>query len=175
MGKILLAEQDGVRVLKFVGDVRVSLGPTISAFIGEIGQNDDVHSIVIDLTETENVDSTALGLMAKLSLRSQEALDALPTIVSSNEDITRVLISMGFDNVFVIVDESENDIGPLGEVPTQLVSEESLREQVLEAHRVLMSLNDQNKDKFRDLVAALEDEQNAESSNNGNGRLRAAP
>ncbi len=85
---------------------------------------------------------------------------------------------MGFDKVFVIVEKTEGDFGPLGELPTQLVSEDALREQVLEAHRVLMSLNDENKDKFRDLVAALESEHKAGSPDeNGNGsdsRLRAA-
>lgn len=159
MGKILLAEQDGVEVLKFVGDVRVSLGPTISEFVNELGQRKDIHSIIIDLTETEGIDSTTLGLMAKISLKSQETFQTLPTIVSSNEDITRILFSMGFDNVFIIVNEARGEVGPLGELPTQLVSEDALREQVLEAHRVLMSLNSENRERFRDLVEALENEQ----------------
>jgi anti-anti-sigma factor len=156
MGKVLLAEQDGVCVLKFVGEVRLGLGPTIAAFVDQIGVNDKIKSVIIDLNETESVDSTALGLMAKISLRSQEALDALPTIVSENEDITRILISMGFENVFVIVNESSGEIGPLGELPTQLVSEEALRDQVLEAHKVLIDVSDENESKFKDLVEALE-------------------
>lgn len=158
MGKILLAEQDGVKVLKFVGDVRVTLGPTITDFVNKLDQCRDLRSIVIDLTETENIDSTSLGLMAKLSLKSQELLHSLPTIVSSREDITRILLSMGFDNVFVIVNEASGEVGPLGELPTQLVSEEALREQVLEAHRVLMSISQENENAFRDLVEALETE-----------------
>lgn len=167
MGKILLAEQDGVEVLKFVGDVRVSLGPTISGFVNGLGQCEDIHNIIIDLTETEGIDSTSLGLLAKISLKCQESLHRLPTIVSSNEDITRILISMGFDNVFIIVNEAGGEVGPLGELPTQLVSEDALRDQVLEAHRVLMSLNSENREKFRDLVEALENEQQQ-------GPLRAA-
>lgn len=158
MGKILLAQQDGVKVLKFVGDVRVTLCPTISAFINEIGKQDGVRSIVLDLTETQGIDSTALGMMAKISLRSQEVLGALPTIVSSNDNITRILMSMGFDNVFVIVSGANNEIGPMGELPTQPQSEEVMRDQVLEAHRVLMSLNQNNQDTFCDLVEALENE-----------------
>ena len=159
MGKILVAEQDGVKVLKFVGDVRVTLCPTISDFVSKLGKCKNLHSIVIDLTETENIDSTSLGLMAKISLKSQEALHCLPTIVSTREDITRILLSMGFDNVFVIVNETSGEVGPLGEMPTQLVSENDLRAQVLEAHRVLMSISEQNESTFRDLVQALENEQ----------------
>lgn len=162
MGKILLAEQDGVTVLKFVGDVRCSLGPTISEFVNRVGQCEGIRSIVIDLTETTGIDSTALGLLAKVSLCSQEVLDVLPTIVSPHEDITRILVSMGFDNVFVIADSCPEDAGPLGELPTKLVSEEALRDQVLEAHRVLMDLNQQNRDAFRDLVEALESEKESD-------------
>lgn len=158
MGKILVAEQDGVKVLKFVGDVRVSLSPTLSEFVRDLGKCRNLHSIIIDMTETESIDSTALGLLAKISLKSQEALHCLPTIVSCKDDITRILFSMGFDNVFVIVNEASGVIGPLGELPTQLVSEDQLREQVLEAHRILMSLSQENEDKFRDLVEALETE-----------------
>ena len=39
-----------------------------------------------------------------------------------------------------------------------------MRDQVLDAHKVLMTLNDQNSDKFRDLVEALEYEKAHEKS-----------
>lgn len=156
MGKILVAEQDGVKVLKFVGDVRVALSPTLSDFVQELDCHGKLHSVVIDLTETDAIDSTSLGLMAKISLKSQEVFHCLPTIISCKPDINRILVSMGFDNVFVIVNDASGVIGPLGELPTQMVSEDALREQVLESHRVLMSLSRENEDRFRDLVHALE-------------------
>ena len=64
MSKILFAEKDGVFVLKFVGDVRVTLGPTISTFLDNIGQCDSFQSVIIDLTQTEGIDSTTLGMLA---------------------------------------------------------------------------------------------------------------
>ena len=158
MGKILFAERDGVQVLKFVGDVRVTLGPTISTFLSKLGQCKNFKSIIIDLTETEGIDSTSLGLLAKISLTTQEAFNTIPTIVSPNEDITRILESMGFDKVFVILKELITECGQLGELPTDIVSETNLRKQVLEAHKVLMSLNERNQGEFRELVHALENE-----------------
>ncbi len=162
MGKILFAKQNDVHVLKFVGDVRVTLGPTLSNFLNDIGRHDNLKSIVIDLTETTNIDSTSLGLLAKISLCSQDTVDAQPTLVSTNEDINRILSSMGFEKVFVIVDQEMSDGLELGELPTHIVSEETLREQVLEAHKVLMSLNAKNYASFCDLVEALEREQRNE-------------
>jgi anti-anti-sigma factor len=163
MSKILYAERDGIHVLKFVGDVRVTLGPTISSFLTRLGQSEGFKSIIIDLTETDGIDSTSLGLLAKISLKTQESFQSVPTIVSPNEDITRILVSMGFDKVFLILKELITECGQLGELPTEIVSEENLREQVIEAHKVLMSLNENNREEFRDLVEALE----SEGQNNG--------
>jgi len=165
MGKILFAKQGGVHVLKFVGDVRVTFSPTLSDFLAGIGNSKDQKSIVIDLTETLNIDSTSLGLLVKISLRSQETLGVKPTIVSTNEDINRILHSMGFEKVFVILDRTITKCEDLSALPTQSVSESALREQVLQAHKTLMELNEKNRACFCDLVEALEKEQSEDSHN----------
>jgi anti-anti-sigma factor len=174
MGTILFAEIDNVQVLKFVGDVRVTLGPTISNYLDGIGKNGRLKSIVIDLTETTCIDSTSLGLLAKISLRSQEALKALPTIVSTNDDVTRILTSMGFERVFLIVEDIDVCCEQMGELPEAIVSESELRGQVLEAHRVLMQLSKSNEMKFKELVIALEREQ-ADCDQSSNEALKEEP
>ena len=161
-GKILFAKHEGVHVLKFVGDVRVKLGVVLTDFMERVRQINDLKSIVIDLTDTTNLDSTTLGMLAKISLRSQEVLNLKPTLVSTNENINRILNSMGFVKVFVIVEDFCSDCGDLKEMVPKIGTEAALREQVLEAHRVLMSLNSRNHEAFHDLVTALEKEQEKE-------------
>jgi hypothetical protein len=68
---------------------------------------------------------------------------------------------MGFDQVFLIINEPIESSVTMGEVPGKDMSEEDLRKKVLEAHEVLMQLNDENRDMFRDLVVALQHEQEA--------------
>ena len=163
-GKILFAAQDGVYVLKFVGDVRVTHGPAISTFLDKIGNCQAFQSMIIDLSETVGIDSTSLGLLAKIAMRVDESYGAVPTIVSTNEDVTRVLLSMGFEQVFVIVREMGEGFSAPGsarELPCRAVSEQVMREQVLDAHRALMALNQSNRDAFEDLVGALETESSA--------------
>ena len=72
-GKLLVAEKDGVHVLKFVGDVRVTLGPTIDAFLTSLLETVDFKSVIIDLTETEGIDSTSLGFIAKISIGAKNS------------------------------------------------------------------------------------------------------
>ncbi len=160
-GKLLVAEQDGVHVLKFVGDVRVTLGPTIDAFLTALLKTEDFKSVIIDLTETIGIDSTSLGFLAKISIGTKDSFDIVPTIVSTNEDITRLLLSMGFDQVFLIIREPLESTVKLGEIPVKNMSEEDFRKKVLEAHQVLMQLNEDNQNTFRDLVVALEKEQDS--------------
>ena len=171
--KILLAQTNGTWVLKLSGDLRLSLAPTLTGFVNRIGQSAGMQDVIIDLTEVDCIDSTMLGMLAKISLRSQEALNKVPTIVSTRDDVTRILLSMGFDSIFAIAGEGGNAIGAGGELATEVVSEDEMRAQVIEAHRTLMDLNESNREAFRDLVESLESEQLA-SQPTSQPRVRAA-
>jgi len=155
-GKIQFAEQDGTFVLKFVGEVRLTLCSALDATTEKIFGAGNFSSIIIDLTETSNIDSTTLGLLAKLSILSRQKVGLLPTLVTTNPDITRLLESMGFDLVFNIVETPMPCPDCLHDMPAQDVSEELVKAKVLEAHRILMDLNEHNRESFRDLVMALE-------------------
>jgi len=155
-GRIQFAEQSGTFVLKFVGEVRLTLCSALDATIEKIFAALNFTAIIIDLVEAHSVDSTTLGLMAKLSILSRQKVGLLPTVVTTNPDITRVLQSMGFDQVFNIVDTPLPCPDCLADLPSQDQSEEVVKAKVLEAHRILMGLNDSNREAFHDLVSALE-------------------
>ncbi|UAX00046.1 STAS domain-containing protein [Halopseudomonas nanhaiensis] len=155
-GKIQFAEAEGTFVLKFIGDVRLTLCAALDAYIEKIFSALTFESIIIDLTETEGIDSTSLGLLAKLSILSKQKVGLLPTLVSDHEDMNRLLYSMGFDQVFNIVSKAAPSNAELEDLPGQILSEELVRDKVLEAHRILMNLNENNREAFRDLVSSLE-------------------
>jgi anti-anti-sigma factor len=155
-GKIQFAEQDGIFVLKFVGEVRLTLCSALDATIEKIFASANFTSSVIDLIETRSIDSTTLGLLAKLSILSRQKVGLLPTLVTDQPDITRLLHSMGFDQVFNIVDQPSVTPENLTDLPSQDVSEPEVKARVLEAHRILMGLNESNREAFHDLVLALE-------------------
>ncbi|MNH41658.1 hypothetical protein D3C79_1031970 [compost metagenome] len=80
----------------------------------------------------------------------------LPTVVTTHPDITRLLQSMGFDQVFNIVGTPIPCPECLEDLPPQDQTEDVVRTKVLEAHRILMGLNESNREAFHDLVSALE-------------------
>lgn len=156
-GKILVAQSQGIYIIKFIGDVRLSLCSTLDQFTDALFAKDQFKTVIIDLTETQCIDSTTLGQLAKISILYKEKFDSLPTIISTNPDINRILQSMGFDQVFYIVKELVSHVEYLDELPQKTVDESEMKQRVIEAHRLLMSLNDTNREAFQDLVQNLED------------------
>lgn len=103
-GEIYYACQDGHYVLKFVGEVRLTLCSTIDKHLEHCLSKEMISDTLVDLTETTNIDSTSLGLVAKLAIKCSERDMPKPTLVSTNPDITQILIAMGFDQVFLLLD-----------------------------------------------------------------------
>jgi len=157
-GKILFAERDGNYVLKFVGDVRLTLVSTLDLFLENMLDNEGFQTVIIDMTETEGIDSTSLGLIAKISVKMKRHHQLRPTIVSTNDDISRVLLSMGFDKVFILIRDVIKTPEELQELSVLQESEGQVKDRVVAAHRVLMDLNEHNRDCSRDLVRSLESE-----------------
>jgi len=155
-GRILIGNGDGTYLMKLVGDVRLRLGAAVDEFLDRMFQDRAFRSVVVDLSATEGIDSTALGVLARLSTQARKRRAFIPTLISTRRDITRLLMTMGFDDIFHIVEEPLEDERQLGELPASDLSPEELRGRVLAAHRNLMSLNDGNREEFEDLVAMLE-------------------
>jgi len=155
-GKIKFAEQDQTFVLKCIGEVRLNFCAILNDTIEQAIATGNIKAIIIDLTEVTSIDSTTLGLLAKLSILSRKSFGMLPTLASTNPDISQQLDAMGFAQVFNIVHTPAPCPECLNDLPDQPQSEEVVRERVLEAHRILMELNESNRAAFRDLVSLLE-------------------
>lgn len=155
-GIVEVAFEEGVHVVRLSGDVRLNLCSTLERYVDEFLTKGNFHNVIVDLESAEGVDSTTLGQLAKISILCRDHFDITPTISSPNPSITRILLSMGFDQVFHIVDSAIPDEACFERWAAESVDEECAREQVIEAHKVLMSLNHKNKETFRELVDTLE-------------------
>jgi anti-anti-sigma factor len=155
-GSIFSALVDGSYVLKFIGDVRLTLCSSLDTHLENSLNNPEIKEILIDLTQVEGIDSTSLGLIAKLSLKAKERNLPKPALVSTNQDITRILLTMGFDHVFVLMDQLPSSSQELKQLPLVQESVEEMQQRIISAHKVLMDLNETNREAFKDLVSTLE-------------------
>ncbi len=156
-GRIQFAEQDGTFVLKFVGEVRLTLCSALDATIDRIFTALNFNAIVIDLTETRSIDSTTLGPAGQtvdpVAAESRTAADRRHHPRRHHAVCCSPWASSR---------SSTSSTKPvpcpecLDDLPDQDQSEEVVRIKVLEAHKILMGLNDTNREAFHDLVNALE-------------------
>ncbi len=156
-GRILAASHHGAYVIRLEGDVRLTLCTTIDDYVQHMFADPEFASVWVDLCDAEGIDSTTLGQLAKLALTARERFGFSPAIYSCNPGINRLLLSMGFQKLFELHEEACCDPHDIREIPVVAGGdEEAVREQVIEAHRVLMGLNQANRDRFKDLMAVLE-------------------
>ncbi|MBT5330475.1 MAG: anti-anti-sigma factor [Porticoccaceae bacterium] len=156
--RIYYAEEAGSYYMRFVGDVRVTFCGALTNYLERLFSVEEIYSVVVDLRSAKAVDSTTLGLLAKLALYLKKTRELTPVLLVEDESMTRLLESMGIDEIFKLTAKLPKDIGQEKELACSAVGEEEAREKVLEAHKTLMGLNNKNMLVFSDLVKSLEKE-----------------
>jgi anti-anti-sigma factor len=161
-GNVFYAKHEDLLVLKFVGEIRYTMGDSyrisasLDSFLDKLFRDQDFKNVLIDLTETESIDSTNLGLLARIARYSLDTLDSRPTIISTNEDINAILDSVGFDRIFTIIHDPEHPEVELQQMPEVEEPDRELAQMLLEAHKNLTALNERNRDMFKNVVELLE-------------------
>lgn len=157
-GVIKVAKRDGIVAIKMQGDVRLTLSVRFDDFIDDMFAANGFRSVVFDLSEAESIDSTTLGLMAKISLKGRALGHDNPLVLSPNKTTKRLLDTMGFGEILGVVkaEELESlDFQTLECVDGEC-EESNFKQKVLEAHKSLIELNADNEDKFKELIQSLE-------------------
>lgn len=156
-GRVMAATQGGAYVLRLTGDVRMTLCTSIDEYISQMLDDPAFASVWIDLCDVEGLDSTTLGQLARLAQRVYSQHGFRPAIYSCDDGINRLLHSMGFQRLFDLHENACNDSKvAVEDIPLVPGSEDAVKERVIEAHRVLMGVSDENAERFRDLMAVLE-------------------
>jgi anti-anti-sigma factor len=159
-GRVTYAQEDRWHVLRYVGRVDYTVAPAIDRFVQTLFQDGRVRPFLFDLREARLIDSTNLGLLARIAERVRRGEGGASTIVSSREDINDVLSSMGFKEIFDL--RSELPYTPRAQteelVTADVPSQGELLRTMLDAHRTLVTLNDGDRKRFQDVVSMLEAE-----------------
>ena len=165
-GHVEYASLDGTHIFKLIGEVRAQSCISLDKLLNKLEQHEHVVGAIVDLTQTTFIDSTVLGVLAKLGLKLKQIHHIQAVMLSTNPDITILANSMGLGQVFVILNYCGDP-----QVCTRALVEENINHSnmlttVLDAHKTLMKLNENNQNMFEPLVKQLEKEQeNLEQSN----------
>jgi anti-anti-sigma factor len=161
-GRYYFAEKDDITYIKMVGNLKYTTSSGFDRFVdGLIERGFD--NLVIDLSEATYIDSTNLGLIAKLAEKARNNEQKHVSIVSTNEDINEILESVRFDRLFTIVEDMDEAAKKLRGAEEQEIedvdsSQKEDLQMLLQAHRALMDAHEENRPQFKDVVELLEKE-----------------
>ncbi|MGM8850463.1 STAS domain-containing protein [Salinicola sp. V024] len=163
-GRIKAAFESGVFVLKLCGDVRLTLCATLDAEAQRLAELPGLRAVMVDLRQATNVDSTALGFLAKVAMAVQGRLDDPPTIIAEHPDVRRMLDVMGFARYFTLLEAPLTEPSELDVLPHVEADESAIQRRILEAHRILMHMSEHNRHEFQPFVELLESQRTKASS-----------
>lgn len=156
-GHVSHAQQQGVHVLRYHGTVNYLLAPSIQRFMDHLIQNGPIWGLVFDLTQANSLDSTNLGLMARVNERLLDHGAANSVIISGKADIDSILYSMGFDQTFDLMpNRSVNAEPEAAPIETSPPSALDLRRTMLAAHQALVRMSEAGRLQFQPVVQCLE-------------------
>jgi anti-anti-sigma factor len=157
-GTIFHARYARTCVLKLTGELRYTLGDTFNAFLDQLFERPDFDHMLIDLTEAQSIDSTLLGLLAKIANFMRDRFDCKAVLVSDNQDINQLLDNLGFYDIFTVCERRATDSCSLQPLSGSASSTQDMAATLLEAHTILSEVNDSNKALFKEVIDALRGE-----------------
>lgn len=155
-GSILSLRDGAIEYIKFCGTVRYSHCAGLETHISILFEKNDFDEIVIDLEDAEILDSTALGLLARVAIELKRQSGLKPVIFISQGELVNILKRVCFDQVFtIILDDNKKIMGEFKKLPGVSQNEQQILNRVIDAHRNLAKLDQQNEHLYNDITNAL--------------------
>ncbi|KOR28585.1 hypothetical protein TI03_04400 [Achromatium sp. WMS1] len=139
--------------------MRYPLAPAFNALLDRIFATPGDYHFVIDLSNADNIDSTCIGILAKIANRSSN--QNRPIIITGTKDIRELLLAVCFNQFFDLVETVDSNASPPKEtksVPDVNLPQKDMLTLLLESHKRLCGINAKNHAIFKDVVEALEHE-----------------
>ncbi len=166
-GRVTYCSEGGWHVLRYVGRVDYTMAPAIERYLEQIAHGGgEARPFLFDVTDASLIDSTNLGLIARLVERSRGDGASRSAVVCPAGDTDDVIRSMGFEALVDLLAErpmtlrhpaaSSDDEEEV--VTDEAASQGEMLRTMLEAHRTLAGLDVEDCSQWRDVVTMLEAE-----------------
>jgi len=154
--KIFYAIKNRCLYLKLSGTIRHTSCASLEILIRNGIEQEEIDKFVVDLRPATYLDSTSLGLLARMARHMREKSGDKLILISTNEDVNQILSSVQFGSVADIVDRWKN-------LPEEFLESEqftkqiqSHREMIIKSHKELAQINEENRKKFTAVIESLE-------------------
>ena len=147
--EVLIASNDGVYSIRVIGRATFECAPPLRALAKDL-ESIVFRKIDIDLAACTGMDSTFMGILAMLGLRAKK-IDAVMTIFNAGDLNKSLLFGLGLKKLFNFSEGEirfEPEAGSAEGTADRIASAQT----VLEAHKTLMDVDEENVGKFEKVV-----------------------
>lgn len=149
--------RDQLSWLCFEGAIRYTECRELKAFLDQVVLPEMGDTMVIDLHEVPTIDSTGLGLLASIGRHCLNHFSRRAVILCPDGQVAQCLRAMQFDKLFTLTDKLDPPVElPLAPVVKPPPPGEPLANVMLNAHKELSEVDEQNRSRFVDVVEQLE-------------------
>ena len=153
---LVITEKNGVCSIKVSGRANFECGIPLRSFSKNFGDN--IKKIIIDLGECESMDSTFMGILTMLSLKTKK-LNIPLELLNTSASVRALLRGLGVEKMFEFIDGSAVESEENGMVAeTDNANRTEAARTVVEAHKALMNVSLDNIAKFEKVVEFAEDD-----------------
>ena len=160
LAKASYGQLDDTLVFRLGGQIRYNLARRLRTFVDDVIAPAACTAVFIDLREVDFIDSTGLGLIARIGRLTLEGQGRRAAIVVTPGDVEVALRSAGFDELFVMLGEFPYDPAvDLREIPlreTVGAQDNQMGHLILDAHRDLAAVSEESRETFRQVIDTLE-------------------
>lgn len=152
-GELLISSKDGVYRIKVSGRATFDCAPPLRDLARTLA-GEKFDGIKIDLKSCEWMDSTFMGVLAMLGLRAK-AVSAPMEICAADEQNKSLLAGLGLKKLFIFSEnalEDEDSSADWKNGNQEVVKMAEGAQTVLEAHKTLMDVDEENVQKFETVV-----------------------
>ena len=147
-------------VVKVVGRATLAICPKLRDLIKSFEASAEWGEIVFDLSRCVGMDSTFMGILTMFALHAKQHGMTIE-ILNAGPANRKLLTGLGLGGLFDYVEdastESEDGVDGTSK-PSESPASSSTAETILEAHKTLMEVDENNVDKFKKVVEMVEKE-----------------
>ncbi len=156
--KYLYGEIENKVFIKFVGNCTMKNSKTLEDLVKKILEGEK-KDIILDLEECNYMDSTMLGLIAKITIKIKQMWQKNIYALNTPNIINASFKSTGVSKLIEMIENKEENNIKVEELEIKdFDDKEAKTRHILEAHKTLIGLSEENAKAFKNVVTLLERE-----------------
>lgn len=148
-------------IIRLIGDMKyTTVASDFEVFIDALLEKEDIKDVIVDMRECTYIDSTDLGILARVAITQVQRQAPKPIIVHEEASrIVKTIEEIGLGRIFNLmtsIDLAESDFTEIDSAEEK--SELALAKMMVSAHQQLVDVDEANREKFSSVIDFMENE-----------------